>query len=372
MHYPFSVFQLPDLLRELLTIGIKLIIAICLIQVLVMIVHKILLEQKERRMALLKSRYLSAMYLILATKRPVLDPPENTEQFTALTDVCIYLMVNASHEELYLIRETVRRCGIAGFYSAQLPRARFWIARYKLTEKLGFLKLPELAPLFRTIIESDHEDRQVVGKATWALSLISTEEDLPEILARVSQPDFMSAKFNEHLFVNIIASFIANGEKERLLALFGEILAGGLVPLLVKRDFVEACGNAGLEEARPLIISCWENFGGSPEMRIASLRSLQKLGGDLLDGVVLEGLRDADWRVRAVAAKSVERCSDAVVIPLEQALGDQNYHVRLNAALSLASKGEQGRAALDRQSQSSDRFVREVSRYVMRERELPC
>lgn len=372
MDLTVPVFMLPDLLRELLVFAIKVITVICLVQIVVMVVHKVLLERKERRMALLKSRYLSSMFLVLGKGEIDLARPKGADEFAALADVCIYLMANASEAESEVIRKTVRDFGIVGFYSEQLPRARFWITRYKLVEKLGFLKLPELAPLFRSIIVSEQEDRQVVGKATWALSLICSEKDLPQILARVSLPDFMSAKFNEHVFVNIISSFRVKGEKERLLELFSELLTGEKMPLLVKRDFIEACGNAGLCEAQPLIISCAREFGSSPEMRIACLRSLQKLGGDMLDAVVLAGLRDEDWRVRAVAAKSVEKCSEAVIPPLELALGDQSYYVRLNAALSLAQKGEAGRAALDRQTQSRDRFVREVSRYVMRERDLPC
>lgn len=372
MDVNLSLFQLPDFLRELLIFSIKAIVAICILQVTVMIVHKILLERRERRMALLKSRYLSGMYRVFATRRVEIERPKGAAELSAFTDVCIYLMADASRERADLIRDTVRVCGIAGYYSAQLPRARYWIARYKLIEKLGFLKLPELASLFRVIVESDQEDRQVIGKATWALSLISREEDLTQILARMSQPDFMSAKFNEHLFVNIIASFRDAGKKERLLELFRELLLGNVLPVLVKRDFVEACGNAGLIEARELIVFCWEQFARTPEMRISSLRSLQKLGGEELDRVVLDGLADEDWRVRAVAAKSVEKCTDAVVPPLEKALGDATYFVRLNAALSLSARGEAGRAALRRQVDSADRFVREVSRYVLRERDLPC
>jgi len=372
MQLTVSSFLLPELLRELLIFAIKVLVVFCVVQICVMVVHKILLERRERRMALLKSRYLSDIYLVLSQQRTELARPENADGFSALTDVCIYMSANASPREIDMIRQIVRDCGVADLYSAQFSKSRFWITRYRLIEKLGFLKLPELAPLFRSIIVSDQEDRQVIGKATWALSLICREQDLPFIMDRVSLPDFMSAKFNEHLFVNIIASFIANGEKERLLALFAELLAWDRVPLLVKRDFIEACGNAGLAEAQPLILSTAKQVEGSPEMRIACLRSLQKIGGDALDCVILAGLRDPDWRVRAVAAKSVEKCSDAVIEQLELALGDQNYHVRLNAALSLSRKGAAGQAALDRQTQSRDRFVREVSRYVMKERDLPC
>ena len=372
MDFTFPAFLLPDLLREILVFAIKALTVLCLVQVVVMVLHKLLLERKERRVALLKSRYLSAMYQVLANRPVDLGAPRDHVELSALADVCIYLMASASREQRELIGKTVRDCGIVRFYSEQLARARFWIARYKLVERLGFLELPELAPLFRGIVSSQQEDRQVVGKAAWALSLVCSEEDLPQILARVSQPDFMSAKFNEHLFVNIVASFLARGEKERLLELFAELLAGDTLPLLVKRDFIEACGNAGLAEAQPLLMFCADKYGASPEMRIACLRSLQKLGGDMLDAVVLAGLRDEDWRVRAVAAKSVENCSEAVIPPLELALADLSYYVRLNAALSLGRKGASGRAALKRQAESQDRFVREVSRYVMRERELPC
>lgn len=372
MLLPVSNYLLTDLLRTAIVFSIKLFFALCVVQLVALVVHKTIVERRERREAQLKSRYLALMILALGEKRHAVARPETREEYAALADVLIYLMTGASKAELGAIRATVRDCGIARFFSDRLARSRFWITRYKLIEKLGFLRLPELAPLFRSVIDNDHEDRHVAGKATWALSLICTEEDLPHILARVSLPDFMSAKFNEHLFVNIIHSFRDAGRTGRLLELFGELLEKEPVPLLVKRDFIEACGGAGLAEARQLVVSSMRRYADSPEMRIAALRSLQKLGGETLDLVVLDGLADPDWRVRAVAAKSVERCSDRVVGALERALGDQSYYVRVNAALSLAHKGEAGRAALERQRSSQDRFVREVSRYVMQERDLPC
>lgn len=365
MHLPISTYVLSDMIRAVLVASVEVFLALSLIQVVALLIHKVLVERRERETALLKSRYLSSMYRILAGEQVELPKPASKEEFAALADVCIYLMPHATPAEVSAIRETVRSCGVADYFRIQLPRAHYWIAKYRLLEKLGFLKLPELAPVYRAIVDSEHEDRHVVGKATWALSLICSETDLAHILSCVSRPDFMSAKFNEHLFVNIIESFRAAGASARLLELFQLLIEGDELPLLVKRDFIEACGGAGFTEAEPLVVSCARRFESLPEMRIACLRSLQKIGGGSLDSFVLAGLRDQDWRVRAVAAKTVENCSELVIEPLEQALGDVNYHVRLNAALSLAHKGAAGRAALDRQRASRDRFVREVSRYVI-------
>lgn len=372
MHLPISTYVLSDLMRAVLVTSIELVLALSLIQAVALVVHKVWVERRERKTALLKSRYLSGMYRILAGEQVELPHPGTKEEFAALADVCIYLMPNATPAEVCAIRATVRSCGVVDYFRTQLPRARYWITKYRLIERLGFLKLPELAPVYRAMVDSEHEDRHVVSKATWALSLICGETDLAHILSCVSRPDFMSAKFNEHLFVNIIESFRDAGASARLLELFQALVEGDELPLLVKRDFIEACGGAGFAEAEPLVVACARRFESLPEMRIACLRSLQKIGGASLDGFVVAGLRDQDWRVRAVAAKAVENCSDLVIEPLDQALGDANYHVRLNAAVSLAHKGAAGRAALDRQRASRDRFVREVSRYVMQERDLPC
>jgi hypothetical protein len=365
MNLPISTYVLTDVMRSLLMGAIKFFIALCLVQLVALVVHKVIVERRERQAALLRSRYLAVMYRLLDGEPTKLVRPATKAEFTALADVCIYLMPNADLGELEIIRETVRSNGVPEYFISQFHHSRFWIARLKLIEKLGFLKLPELAPLFRSIVDAEHEERHVAGKATWALSLICSESDLPHILSQVTLPQFMSAKFNEHLFVNIIHSFTGAGATKRLLELFEELLNDDGVPLLVKRDFIEACGGARLTESLPLIVSGARRFEKLPEMRIACLRSLQKLGSEELDSFIVAGLRDEDWRVRAVAAKSVELCSDVVIDPLEQALGDANYHVRLNAALSLAHKGAAGRAALDRQRASRDRFVREVSRYVM-------
>ncbi|UFS72880.1 HEAT repeat domain-containing protein [Geomonas sp. RF6] len=367
-----SAYLYSHLVREGVLWGIRVFCAICVVQLVVLVLHKLAVERRERREALLKSRYLARMYRSLVERRVMQSKPATREEYDALSDVCIYLMSSASAAELRLIADTARECGIADFYGHELARSHFWITKYQLVEKLGFLKLLELAPVFRRVLDEDEDQPQVVAKAAWALSLICREEDLPHLFARMSAPNFMSAKFNEHLFGNIIAAFRGRGESRRLLSLLSELLEGESIPLLVKRDFIEACGAAGFGEAEALITWSAQHLEESPEMRIACLRSMQKLGGGKVDSFILAGMRDSDWRVRAVAAKSVQRCSNDVVPALEEALSDQSYHVRVNAALSLAHKGEEGRAALSRQTGSRDRFVREVSRYVLRDTEVSC
>jgi HEAT repeat protein len=81
--------------------------------------------------------------------------------------------------------------------------------------------------------------------------------------------------------------------------------------------------------------------------------------------MIAEGLRDSDWRVRAVAAKEAHICPEEIIEPLEKALYDPNYHVRINAAQALKQMGERGLTVLTRNTTSSDRFVRDVTHYVL-------
>lgn len=360
-----TTFFPSGVLHDILVLGIKFFAVITTIQIVVMIVHKLVLELRNRRRMLLKTDYLSQMYRSFRQEDVSIRRPRTMIEHEALADVCIYLMSRSLPEQVARIQQTVRRFGIPRLFVVRFARSRSWITRYRTIEKLGFLRLPELGATYRTVLESKKESRQVHSKVVWALSLICREDDLPIILESISAPDFMSAKFNEYIFCNIIGAFRGRGEAEALLDRFARIMEDEGVPLLLKRDFIQACGESCFGAAEGLILRCAERFGGSPEMRIACVRAIQGTGGEMLEEMVIAGLKDTDWRVRAVAAKDVEKCSDAIMAFLDLALGDPNYYVRLNAALSLACRGETGLALLRAKSQSSDRFIRDISQYVL-------
>jgi HEAT repeat protein len=100
---------------------------------------------------------------------------------------------------------------------------------------------------------------------------------------------------------------------------------------------------------------------------MACIRTLGQIGDERLEELMRRCLADADWRVRAVAAKDVRKCSDDIIPALRQVLCDSSYYVRLNAAMSLANKGEAGRAVLRECVQSDDKFGYDMASYALKQ-----
>lgn len=353
-----------DLLRDLLVWVIAFFAVLTIGQVVVLITTKIVVEIREKRMERLKAQYLSDLNRMLSDGIAVGRPKKRIE-FESLTDGAMTLLVEAAPADRQRIRKEMRRLGVPEFYANALSRTRSWMGRYRIIERLGFLNLSEMRAIYATIMASDREHHLVAAKAVWALSRICREADLPAIMGILSRPDFMSAKFDEYVWSNIIEAFSERGEVDLLLDRLTERLEEGGLSLFPAKDLVQALGSTALAKGGELILRFSKHFGDSPDMAIACVRALQRTGGEKLDQMVIAGLGHDDWRVRTVAAKNVENCSNLVIAHLELALGDQNYHVRMNAALSLSRKGEAGLSVLRIHATSSDRFIRDVSNYVL-------
>jgi HEAT repeat protein len=94
-----------------------------------------------------------------------------------------------------------------------------------------------------------------------------------------------------------------------------------------------------------------------PEVQIAAVEALGKVGGPLALGPLRECYLSPDWRLRAKAATALGEVGDpSVNATLAAGLGDENWWVRRNSAAALASLpggGEVLVAALE----SGDRFA---------------
>lgn len=81
--------------------------------------------------------------------------------------------------------------------------------------------------------------------------------------------------------------------------------------------------------------------------------------------ILIEMLSDDDPSIRAVAAKLLgDFGDDAAIEPLEIALRDKKWWVRVNSAASLAKLGEKGLLALRKQSPQIDLFAYEAAQKV--------
>jgi HEAT repeat protein len=356
----------PFALRGMLLVAIQAFLVLTLLSFCILILHKIHVERRERFLNAKKNRYLSSWYRTFSDPSFLLDRPKRDIDFEALADTAIFLLSEeGSSDRGDRIREVVRELGVPAYFEERIGSDHRWTDRYLALEKLGFLALPEEARLYREILEKEEEEL-LHAKAAWGLSRIANREDLPAIDTVLSRPAFMSAKFSEYVYTNVIEAFRNRGESDLLLLHFEEMRGDTCLPSLLLRDVVEACGFCRFTEGRPYILGVLADHGEIPQIRMACLRALGQIGGEGAEERILSCLSDADTGVRAVAARSAEGCTTEATVPLlTHLLGDSSYHVRINAAASLSRLGDAGSAVLRTGIGNPDPFVRDVCRYML-------
>lgn len=102
-----------------------------------------------------------------------------------------------------------------------------------------------------------------------------------------------------------------------------------------------------------------------PLIRLSVARALKRHRTPEAEEVLLIALHDHDWRVRAVAARSLGTLGDAKAVPrLTAGMRDVRWWVRFRCGLALAQLGEQGRGALDDARRDTDRYAGEMATMI--------
>ena len=102
-----------------------------------------------------------------------------------------------------------------------------------------------------------------------------------------------------------------------------------------------------------------------PLIRLSVARALKRHRDPETEEMLLIALHDHDWRVRAVAARSLGTRGNAAAVPrLAAGLRDVRWWVRFRCGLALAQLGDQGRGALDEASRDVDRYAGEMAMMV--------
>lgn len=329
-----------------------------------LLIHKVHVERRSRRLALLRQQYLVDLTKKFYEPDLYVRRPATSLEFDALGGVFATMLVNVSGELAENVRRSIRELKVVDHYR-NLASSRSWIKRFVAVEKLGYFRFPELRSLFSRLLEEE-KDSRIIPKVVWALSLIAERDDLPAINRVLRDPLFMSAKFNEYIYTNIIRTFREHERDAELLDSFRELMDDAELPIMLKRDIVQACGSEQFNGVQDLVAECFTRFSEVAEMRIACIRTLERLSALDAEWLLEKCLKDEDWRIRGVAAKNAYMYSTQIIDPLRRLLYDANYHVRINSALSLAKMGEEGVDALVEETRSDDRFVRDVSQYALK------
>jgi serine/threonine-protein kinase len=150
-----------------------------------------------------------------------------------------------------------------------------------------------------------------------------------------------------------------------------ELIRSGELNGVEEKLAIEALGDAGRPAALKLAL---ERVGSEDaESRGTAMRVIGKVGSEREIPLLLEGMKDPEWFVRAAAARAIEwllalkqvRETSAVhktaAEHLGGRLGDASWWVRANAARALSRIGQPGVNILLHYVESTDRYARDAA-----------
>ncbi|MBS3818346.1 HEAT repeat domain-containing protein [bacterium] len=329
---------------------------------LALIFHKLKLKIKERKKNRLRFRNNLRIRKFLQEIEHNPPIPQTKTEYEVVADLCIQCLFESDGKEQERIKEYIRKIQLVP-YLKKLSRSFFRRKRIYGVKKLGFLQLPELKDYWMELLSSDVPD-EIKWEVIRALSFIADREALERITEELSS-DIYSAKFYEQIYRNVIQNFRQKGILYEFVFFMEAIKDTEKMPLSLKKSILESCGNAHLKEASWVVKDYFFHYREKPEIRITCIRVLGRLGTEELCGMVSRGLFDEDWRVRAVAARSVSMCDGQVVSHLRNLLYDDSYYVRINAAFTLSCLGKEGHSVLTEEKNSRDEFVNQTVQYMI-------
>lgn len=387
-----------------------LYLAVCLmaafnfLEIVFLLAHKRYLERTEAKKELLKHRILTATITVTEPSE-VLPKPLNYADFEAYGEATSSIIESFEGEIAERASRLIIKFDIDRYYK-NLSRNQIWYKRAHAVDILSSLKLKKNRELFLAVFKSETSDT-VKYRILYGLSLLVRDrEDIYSISRMLSTLPYLTAKYTEDIFFNII-TVLKNAGREAEFGLFlKSTMTDSGIRTGVKRDCLSACHVAACEHAGDVIREYYAAFRDEPEIVIPCVKTLVGMG----DFAILpEALRHKDWRVRLTALKYAHLSNSDIrqdskdllhdpayhfaVLPgilrhkdwqarltdlryahlnssevlraLKPLLRDPNYHIRLNAALALSRMGTRGREILSGEAASTDKFASDAARYAL-------
>ncbi len=310
----------------------------------------------------LELKRLASTALITATAPAALLPaPASDDDYAAYSEAVASVLDSFEGEIAERARGLISELGIDAYYR-RLARHRLWYKRGNAVDILASFRLPANREFFLAAFRQEPAP-EVKYRLLHGLSRLARDHrDIAELARLLSSLPYLTSKYNEDVFFNVIAGLKAEAREEE----FGLFMRGAMddqaVRTMVKRDILNACYAAVCEKGRPVLKAYYSAFAHEPEVLVACIRALARVGDF---SAVPQALGHPDWRVRMAALKYADVCCAQLVPEMRALLRDPNYHVRLNAALALARSGDTGRAVLKAEKAGTDKFAAQMAAYAL-------
>jgi len=351
---------------DVLFTTISIISVIILSLIILLVINNVYYSNKEKKRKKYNEKFVDIISSYMTGEAVEIERFTDKLEFETFADVADNTMLDFSGEQSKKVHLLLDRLGVVDHYKSK-AHAYSKLTRHNAIEKLGYFRMPGLKGFFIDALEREPKDKNKVRIlialsfiADWEILLLVTNR-LSEILKKDNQ---ISAKLIEHIYTNIIKSLKEKNMTEQLMVFFQDIKDSPSIPLIIKKDIINACGSMHLSEATKILMDYYYS-SNEMEIKAAAVRALGRIGEPEGRDVIINALESDSWVLRLVGAKSALICGPTAKYNLKTLLSDPQYHVRLNAAKSLAGLGDEGLAILKSERDSDNAYIRNTVKYVL-------
>lgn len=345
---------------DYVSIAVLLLGLFNIFEILFLLYNKRLVERIEREKLALK-RLASTALITSTAPAELLPKPAEEYEFAAYSEAIASVLDSFEGEIADRAKALIGQLGIDEHYR-RLARHRIWYKRGNAIDIMASFHLKSCREFFLAVYRSEPV-LDVKYRIIYALSRLTREHaDISALAQMLSALPYLTPKYTEDIFYNIITTLKAEGKEDEFGLFMKETLKDQSVLNLVKRDCLNACFAAACERGRGLLKEYYAAYPGEPEILIASVKALARIGDF---SKTPEAMRNPDWRVRLAALKYAHICCSDMLPEIRAMLRDKSYHVRIHAALAMAQAGGAGRAALQAEAASEDKFASAAAAYAL-------
>jgi hypothetical protein len=355
---PLSRLIEPALLAPVLQAIAFAMALILLALVLLLVVQKIVLERRYREEREAADRHAAALAQGTRVQDLAVDPRRRSERRALARAI--------RDAEIKVATGQLRRAPWYGELVHRLQRdagRKAWGERVAAFEMLGDLGAAELRPWLE---QAAHRETHPQAYAACLACLAKFADRAAAVAALWNQlqaKPALSGSFNEGLFQVAIEALSRHSSPETAAQAVQQRLVEANPHDALTLDLIRAIGKSGLVLLVPELVRLCGAREASKSLRAACVRAVGMLQPE--HSLLLNALSDRDWEVQASGAKYLRSTTPAAIGGLSGCLTSPAFYVRLNAATTLASLGQDGRAVLEEALMSPDAFACEISRYAL-------
>jgi len=247
-------------------------------------------------------------------------------------------------------------------------RHRHWGRRATAHEALSALRVPGLRGRLLRAARDEPDERVFAAQLRAAAALTRSAVDLDDLVSALRAGPSLSRTYVDAVLRVAFGQIAARQGDAATAQVVGALLENLNASDSLLADALGAASALHLPSAAERA----DRLLGDPDLpaplRLTCLRTIGRLHDE--HPRLIEAARDTDWKSRTVAASHLGGRSPASLAALIGLLQDRDFHVRRNAATSLAASGPDGIRAMRVIAELGDAYASDAAGNALLAREM--